>query len=102
MELELGLGLPVSARFPCRSFDLNVSNALLQEEQPKERVMKNGGLDVEFNNLIIRQQKRRFDEAFGKDDEDKTLSLMVWNGRQPNGEEDDEEQNRIHYNPGGK
>lgn len=101
MELELGLALPVSsAHFPSKTFDLNINkNALLrQEQQPKER-----GLDMEFRNLTIRQ-KRSFTEAFGQEDDDsenKTLSLLVWNGRQPNDEDDGQGQERKPFNPVG-
>ncbi|KAL3500899.1 hypothetical protein ACH5RR_039992 [Cinchona calisaya] len=105
MELELGLALPVSssspANFPNKIFDLNINKNALQEQHSKERVpveLGNVGLMgvMEFKNLMtIRRQKRSFAEAFGEEvDGSKTLSLLVWNGRQPNDEEDGNGQQR--------
>lgn len=97
MELELGLALPVSsAHFPSKNFDLNINkNALpLQEQQQRQpRDL------IEFKNLMF-TQKRSFGEAFGEDvEEEKTLSLLVWNGRQPNDDEDGEEQEGEPFSP---
>ncbi|KAL3497355.1 hypothetical protein ACH5RR_040087 [Cinchona calisaya] len=104
MELELGLALPVSAHFSYKSFDLNISR---QEEQPRERrLVKNDGINMEFKNLMIRPNKRGFEEAFGDeddDDENTKLSLLVWSGRQPNDDEDGlNGYNRKPFNPLGK
>ncbi|XP_027080080.2 auxin-responsive protein IAA5-like [Coffea arabica] len=94
MELELGLALSVSSvHFPNKSFDLNINkNALQLQEQQQQQQPKDL---IEFKNLMI-TQKRSFSEAFR---EDKTLSLLVWNGRQPNDDEDGEEQEREPFSP---
>ena len=93
MELELGLALPVSSvHFPNKSFDLNINKNALQLQEQQQQQPKDL---IEFKNLMI-TQKRSFSEAFR---EDKTLSLLVWNGRQPNDDEDGEEQEREPFSP---
>lgn len=97
MELELGLALPISAHFPTKT--------TYHLDQPQLKNNASLGLALEFKNLMMitqmQKQKRSFCQAFDddkvEDDEDnesKTLSLLVWNGRRPNNHDEDGEGRR--------
>lgn len=99
MELELGLALPISAHFPTKT--------TYHLDQPQLKNNASLGLALEFKNLMMitqmQKQKRSFCQAFDDDkveddddgdNESKTLSLLVWNGRRPNNHDEDGEGRR--------
>ncbi|CAI9096642.1 OLC1v1032836C1 [Oldenlandia corymbosa var. corymbosa] len=93
MELELGLALSVSPHFPTK-----VASDIGRDRD--NNVKSVSGRNMEFENLMMIGKKRRCSNEFedGGDQDQKTLSLLVWNGRRPDhgdeGDGDDEEEER--------